>query len=201
MSTWTLPRSAEPVQHLRFLLSFPRQRTPSTNEASMKRLGLLLALGGVVAVIERPSAMIPEQVRIETGLLSGVVGIHAADRARVQGHSVCRAAARREPLEGTAAGGEVGRRAEGRRLRRAVRGRRAVRRPRRPWPRRAGAAAAESGTGHAGHRAAAARARARRGLSLRQRLDQRHVGQRQAAGDGVDLRRRLHRRLGRPDLV
>src|SRR5688500_12744670 len=40
----------------------------------MKRLGLLLALGGVVALLERPSAMIPEQVRIDTGLLSGVVG-------------------------------------------------------------------------------------------------------------------------------
>ena len=40
----------------------------------MKRLGLLLALCGVVALIERPSAMIPEQVRIDTGLLSGVAG-------------------------------------------------------------------------------------------------------------------------------
>ena len=40
----------------------------------MKRLGLLLALFGVVALIARPSAMIPEQVRIDTGLLSGVAG-------------------------------------------------------------------------------------------------------------------------------
>jgi para-nitrobenzyl esterase len=40
----------------------------------MKRLGLLLALCGVVALLERPSAMIPEQVRIDTGLLSGVAG-------------------------------------------------------------------------------------------------------------------------------
>jgi len=37
----------------------------------MKRFGLLLALCGVVALIERPAAMIPEQVKIETGLLSG----------------------------------------------------------------------------------------------------------------------------------
>ena len=40
----------------------------------MKRLGLLLVLCGVVALIERPSAMIPEQVRVDTGLLAGVVG-------------------------------------------------------------------------------------------------------------------------------
>jgi para-nitrobenzyl esterase len=39
----------------------------------MKRFGLLLALCGVVALIERPAAMIPEQVKIDTGLLSGVV--------------------------------------------------------------------------------------------------------------------------------
>src|SRR6185503_15405114 len=41
---------------------------------SMKRLGLLLALCGVAAFIARPSAMIPEQVKIETGLLSGTAG-------------------------------------------------------------------------------------------------------------------------------
>jgi para-nitrobenzyl esterase len=40
----------------------------------MKRLGLLLALCGVVALIEQPSAMIPEQVKIESGLLSGTAG-------------------------------------------------------------------------------------------------------------------------------
>ena len=40
----------------------------------MKRIGLLLVLGGVLAVIAQPSAMIPEQVRIDTGLLSGVSG-------------------------------------------------------------------------------------------------------------------------------
>jgi para-nitrobenzyl esterase len=40
----------------------------------MKRLGLLLALCGVVALIERPAAMIPEQVKVETGLLSGTAG-------------------------------------------------------------------------------------------------------------------------------
>jgi len=40
----------------------------------MKRIGLLLLLGGVLAVIARPSAMIPDQVRIDTGTLAGVVG-------------------------------------------------------------------------------------------------------------------------------
>ena len=38
----------------------------------MKRIGLLLFLGGVLFVVARPSAMIPDQVRIETGALSGV---------------------------------------------------------------------------------------------------------------------------------
>ena len=40
----------------------------------MKRLGLLLALCGIAALVERPAAMIPEQVKIETGLLSGTAG-------------------------------------------------------------------------------------------------------------------------------
>jgi para-nitrobenzyl esterase len=40
----------------------------------MKRLGLLFALCGVVALIERPAAMIPEQVKVDTGLLQGTVG-------------------------------------------------------------------------------------------------------------------------------
>ncbi len=73
----TLPRSAQLAQHLSGVGScYPsrRYRTPSPNEAPMKRLGLLLALCGVVALIERPSAMIPEQVRIDTGLLAGVAG-------------------------------------------------------------------------------------------------------------------------------
>jgi para-nitrobenzyl esterase len=39
----------------------------------MKRIGLLL-LSGVLCVVARPSAMIPDQVRIETGALAGVVG-------------------------------------------------------------------------------------------------------------------------------
>ena len=39
----------------------------------MKRIGLLL-LTGLVFIVARPSAMVPDQVRIETGALSGVVG-------------------------------------------------------------------------------------------------------------------------------
>ena len=40
----------------------------------MKRIGLLVLLSGVAFVVARPSAMIPDQVRIETGALAGVVG-------------------------------------------------------------------------------------------------------------------------------
>ena len=40
----------------------------------MKRVAFLVVLGGVVAAIAQPSAMIPEQVRIDTGLLAGTVG-------------------------------------------------------------------------------------------------------------------------------
>jgi para-nitrobenzyl esterase len=39
----------------------------------MKRVSLLFLLGGIAAVVARPSAMVPEQVRVETGLLEGVV--------------------------------------------------------------------------------------------------------------------------------
>jgi para-nitrobenzyl esterase len=40
----------------------------------MKRIGLLLLFSGVLFVVARPSAMIPDQVRIETGMLAGTVG-------------------------------------------------------------------------------------------------------------------------------
>ena len=40
----------------------------------MKRIGFLLLLSGVLFVVARPSAMIPDQVRIETGMLAGAVG-------------------------------------------------------------------------------------------------------------------------------
>jgi len=40
----------------------------------MKRIGLLLLLSGVLFVVARPSAMIPDQVRIETGVLAGAAG-------------------------------------------------------------------------------------------------------------------------------
>ena len=41
---------------------------------AMKRIGFLLLLSGILFVVARPSAMIPDQVRIETGALAGVVG-------------------------------------------------------------------------------------------------------------------------------
>jgi para-nitrobenzyl esterase len=40
----------------------------------MKRIGLLLLLSGVLFVVASPSAMISDQVRIDTGALAGVVG-------------------------------------------------------------------------------------------------------------------------------
>src|SRR5260370_39465589 len=48
--------------------------TYSTIEAPMKRIGLVLLLSGVLFDVARPSAMIPDQVRIDTGALAGVVG-------------------------------------------------------------------------------------------------------------------------------
>ncbi|HXD74271.1 MAG TPA: carboxylesterase family protein [Vicinamibacterales bacterium] len=40
----------------------------------MKRIGFLFLLSGVLFVIARPSAMVPDEVRVETGALKGVVG-------------------------------------------------------------------------------------------------------------------------------
>ncbi len=40
----------------------------------MKPIAFLVVLGGVIAAIAQPSAMIPDQVRIETGVLAGTVG-------------------------------------------------------------------------------------------------------------------------------
>src|ERR1700674_2942186 len=47
------------------------RRVSLAKEASMKRVAFFVVLSGVIAVIAQPSAMIPEQVRIDTGLLSG----------------------------------------------------------------------------------------------------------------------------------
>ena len=40
----------------------------------MKRIGFLVLLSAVMFVVARPSAMIPDEVRVETGALKGVVG-------------------------------------------------------------------------------------------------------------------------------
>ena len=40
----------------------------------MKRVAFFIVLIGVVAIMARPSAMIPEQVRVDTGLLAGNTG-------------------------------------------------------------------------------------------------------------------------------
>src|SRR5262249_26829319 len=40
----------------------------------MKRLALFLAIGAIAVLTLRTSAMVPEQVKVETGLLSGTTG-------------------------------------------------------------------------------------------------------------------------------
>src|SRR5947207_1591934 len=40
----------------------------------MKRISLLLLFTGVLFVVARPSAMVPDQVRVETGMLAGATG-------------------------------------------------------------------------------------------------------------------------------
>ena len=40
----------------------------------MKRIGLLSLLAAVLLIVATPSAMIPDQVRVETGALKGVTG-------------------------------------------------------------------------------------------------------------------------------
>ena len=173
---------------------------------AMKRFVLITVAAALVAGDRRTSAMIPEQVKHRHRPARRRHRHRAADRARVQRHSVCRAAAWREPLEGAAAGGEVGRRAQGRCVRCAVRapvrGRRRSRRWRagRGAPARTGAAAPAAAAPAAP--AAPPREPARSEDCLyAQRLDQREQRQRPAPGDGVDLRRRLHRRIRRPRLV
>ena len=60
----------------------------------MKRIECFLAAVVFVASIATASAMIPEQVRIESGLLAGTASTGQPARACLQGHSVRRAAAR-----------------------------------------------------------------------------------------------------------
>ena len=89
----------------------------------------------------------------------------ALRRPRVQGHPLRRAARRRPALEGAAAGRRLDRRAQGRRVRRAL---------------PAGAGLGRHGLPR----------RDERGLPLPQRVDARE-GRDEAAGDGLDPRRRL----------
>src|SRR4051812_47346807 len=63
------------VRSIRAMVSFPTHAwTILWIEAHMKRIGFLALLSAVLVIAARPSAMIPDQVRIETGALSGVVG-------------------------------------------------------------------------------------------------------------------------------
>ena len=59
----------------------------------MKRVALFLVLGTIAAITARTSAMIPEQIKIDTGLVAGTTH-RSGLGAGVQGHPVCRAASR-----------------------------------------------------------------------------------------------------------
>ena len=70
------------------------RKRDEAREMQMKRVALFLVLGAIAAVAVRTSAMIPEQIKIEKGLIAGTTGHRPAVRTGVQGHSVCRAASR-----------------------------------------------------------------------------------------------------------
>ncbi len=172
----------------------------------MKRLAIFLTLGGVLAVMAQPSAMIPEQVRIDTGLLAGTAatgqpsvrvfkGIPFA--APPLGENRWRAPQPAAKWEGVrkadafaapcAAGGGGGR--GGGRGAAAPGGARGAATP---------AAAPQAPPAPV----AAPREPARSEDCLYANVwTSASSAERQAAGHGVDLRRRLHRRIGRPGLV
>ena len=167
----------------------------------MKRVALFLVLGTIAAVAVRTSAAIPEQVKIDMGLVAGTTATGQASvrafkgipfAAPPLGENRWRApqpAARWDGVRnadafgapctsGPAAARGGGGGARGARRRHAVR--------RGSASRGAGRARRAEGTG------------AERGLPVPQRLDQREERRRSSAGDGLDLWRRLHRRIRRP---
>ena len=163
----------------------------------MKRIALIAIAAAVVLASTDVTAMVPEQVKIDSGLLKDRE--RPAHRARVQGHSVCGAAARREPLEGAAAGREVGGRAQGGRIWRSVRRRSCRRWPWwRPWAAPGAAAQAQPHQQRRPRRRVSRRAPRTASISTSGRA---RTAQRSPARDGVDLRRRFHRRLRRSGLV
>ena len=50
----------------------------SVKEMQMKRVALFLVLGAIAAISARTSAMIPEQIKIDTGLIAGTTAIGQA---------------------------------------------------------------------------------------------------------------------------
>jgi hypothetical protein len=53
----------------------------------MKRIECAVAVASIVAAVASASAMIPEQVRVETGLLAGTVS--TTECTSFQGNSLC----------------------------------------------------------------------------------------------------------------
>ena len=167
----------------------------------MKRVALFLVLGTIATMAARTSAMIPEQVKIDTGLIAGTTGA-------VSRRSGC-SKAFRLPRRRSArtAGGRRSRRPSGTACARPTPSARRARPG--PLPGVAAVAAREAPPVHPGRRQRPRRSRAggsqgacaQRGLPVGQRLDQRQGRRRSPAGHGVDLRRRLHRRIRRPAVV
>ena len=161
----------------------------------MKRIGLLLLLSGVLFVAARPSAMIPDQVRIETGTLAGVVGT-TQQTVRVfkgipfaappLGDNRWRAPQPAAKWDGVRPADAFG----------------APCAAGAPFGGRGGGGARGAAPGQAPAAAAPPREPARSEDCLYLNVwTSASIGERQAAGHAVDLWRRFHRRVGRHGLV
>ena len=163
----------------------------------MKRFVLIAIAAAVVVTTTHVAAMIPEQVRIDSGHLAGTASGQPTVRvfkgipfaAPPLGENRWRAPQPAAKWDGVRKADAFGAPcAAGPRRRPVVAAAR-------------GRGSRAPGAGAAGTCRAAARAGAQRRLSVPQRLDQREQRERSPSGDGVDLRRRLHRRLRRSRLV
>src|SRR5215510_2644957 len=183
---------------------------------SMKRLVFVAVAAAVVVATTHVRAMIPEQVKIDSGMVAGTAsgqptvrvfkGIPFAAPPLAENRwkapqpvakwdGVRKADAFGAPCtSGPAAFGRCGR------------GRTRARGSARSSARSSGARSSGTGSctcsrGTTGAGCATARAGAQRRLSVSQCLDEREQPERQATGDGVDLRRRFHGRLRRSRMV
>ena len=162
----------------------------------MRRIALTAITAAVVVTTAYVGAMVPEQVRIDSGMLAGTSSGQPTVRvfkgipfaAPPLGENRWKAPQPVAKWDGVRKADAFG------------------------APCAAGAPAAGRGGGGArggsarcsstgGACRTAARTGSQRGLSVSQRLDEREQPERSPPGDGVDLRRWLHGRLRRPGLV